>query len=79
MRGLDRGSGAIQWVRVVIEPVVENGCVQSYSLFAPEWPGCVASAGTVQEAVGLMRQSLSWHLQAVGGVSVGSDSIWLVL
>lgn len=71
VRGLDHGSGPIQWVRVVIEPVVENGWVQSYSLFAPDWPGCVASADTVQEAVDLMRQSLSWHLQAVSGVSGG--------
>ena len=66
-------------VRVVIEPVVENGIVKNYGLYAPEWPGCVASGDSMQEAVALMRQALAMHLPAVGRGAIPPYNLLLVL
>lgn len=66
-------------VRVVIEPVVEDGIVKNYGLYAPEWPGCVAFGDSVQEAVALIRQALAMHLPAADGGPILPCNLLLIL
>lgn len=52
-------------VNVVVERAVENQQVVNYSVFAPDWPGCIAAGETIDEALNAMRTALAWHLSAI--------------
>ena len=43
---------------------VEKGR-RSYSVFAPDLPGCVAAGRTRAQALRLMRTAIRWHLDAL--------------
>lgn len=49
---------------VVLYAVQENGS-SSYSALAPDFPGCISSGPSLQEALKNMRQALDLHLQAL--------------
>jgi len=42
--------------------VIEKGAT-SFGAYVPDLPGCVAAAGTREEAVQLIRESIEFHLE----------------
>jgi predicted RNase H-like HicB family nuclease len=36
---------------------------ESFSAFAPDFPGCVAAADTEQETLALMKEALEMHIE----------------
>ena len=45
---------------IVIEKAPSN-----YAAYAPDLPGCVAAAGTREEVVELMRETIEFHLEGL--------------
>jgi predicted RNase H-like HicB family nuclease len=37
----------------------------SYSAYAPDLPGCVATAGTLEEVESEMREAIAFHLEGL--------------
>ena len=44
--------------------VIERGPA-SYGAYVPDLPGCVAAAETQQEVLRLIREAISYHLEAM--------------
>ena len=45
--------------------VVEGGDGTGFSAYAPDLPGCVAAAKTVEECERLMREAIVFHLEGI--------------
>jgi len=44
--------------------VIEHG-PENFSAYAPDFPGCVAAANTEEETLGLMKEALEMHIEAM--------------
>ncbi len=42
--------------------IIERG-PDNFSAYAPDFPGCVAAAGSEQETLELMREALAMHIE----------------
>jgi predicted RNase H-like HicB family nuclease len=42
--------------------IIEHG-PKNFSAYAPDFPGCVAAAGTEAETVALMKEALEMHIE----------------
>ena len=40
-------------------------CKRNYSVMAPDLPGCVAAAGTIEKTRALMAEAMALHLKAM--------------
>ena len=45
---------------------IERGPI-NFSGYAPDFPGCVAAAGTEEETVALMKEALAIHIEDMRG------------
>ncbi len=45
--------------------VIEGDDASGYSAYAPDLPGCVAAAATVDECEALMREAIVGHLEVM--------------
>lgn len=46
--------------------ILERGPT-NYSAYAPDFPGCVAAAGTEPETMALMKEALEMHIEDMRG------------
>ena len=42
--------------------IVEQG-LNNFSAYAPDFPGCVAAAGTEEETIRLMKEAMEMHIE----------------
>jgi predicted RNase H-like HicB family nuclease len=42
--------------------IIERG-TENFSAYAPDFPGCVAAAGTEKETLALMKEALEMHIE----------------
>ena len=42
--------------------IIEHG-LENFSVYAPDFPGCVAAAATKQETIALMKEALEMHIE----------------
>ena len=52
--------------------IYETGAEGGYSAYAPDLPGCVAAAPTLQEVRNLMEEAVEFHLE---GMRLHGESI----
>jgi predicted RNase H-like HicB family nuclease len=45
--------------------VIEGGDDPNYSAYAPDVPGCVASAATLEECEREMREAIAFHIEGL--------------
>ena len=45
--------------------VIEHAPGSNYSAYVPDLPGCVATAGTLEEIKQLMKEGIEFHLEGM--------------
>jgi predicted RNase H-like HicB family nuclease len=59
----DRDIGGINGMKYAI--VIEHRSGSNYSAYAPDVPGCVATADTLEEVRRLMKEGIEFHLEGM--------------
>lgn len=62
---------------VIVVEFVETETGGNWAAYAPDWPGCVATAETWRAVLEAMREALSDHLSAIRGYPVPKDHLRL--